>query len=152
MKQSPQTKKLEEILRSSRLVAEGFLGNDPRDLTEIIDTDMAALAQTNYTCRQLAERMREITERAARRLGAPIRVSNRLEASTDDARGVLICPWPHPVRCLKRNTTIEDLETGAKYHWSDLSIHMIEEHGFFQGKGSVFRLEPTELVKLLFSD
>jgi hypothetical protein len=34
--------------------------------------------------------------------------------------------------------------------WSDLSLHFIEAHGFFQGKGSPFRLEPRGLVEALF--
>jgi hypothetical protein len=34
--------------------------------------------------------------------------------------------------------------------WSDLSIHLIGAHGFFEGRGSFFRLEPAELVAILF--
>ncbi len=33
--------------------------------------------------------------------------------------------------------------------WTDLSIHLIETHAFFQGKGSAFRLEPAELAAFL---
>jgi len=39
MKQSPQDKNLEGMLRSGRLVAGGFLGTDTRSLEEIIAED-----------------------------------------------------------------------------------------------------------------
>ena len=45
MKESPQNKKLEEILRSSKLVAGGFMGNDDRSVSEIIDSDKNELSR-----------------------------------------------------------------------------------------------------------
>ena len=39
MKQSPDMQKLEQMLRSSVLVAGGFMGNDVRVVTEIIEAD-----------------------------------------------------------------------------------------------------------------
>jgi hypothetical protein len=35
-------------------------------------------------------------------------------------------------------------------HWSDLNIHLIAKHGFFEGKGSAFRIEPKELISTIF--
>jgi hypothetical protein len=29
---------------------------------------------------------------------------------------------------------------------------MIAEHGFFEGKGAFFRIEPAEIVSILFED
>ena len=40
MKQPPDMQKLEEILRSSNLVAGGFMGIDRRSISEIIDDDI----------------------------------------------------------------------------------------------------------------
>jgi hypothetical protein len=34
--------------------------------------------------------------------------------------------------------------------WSGPSLHFIEAHGFFQGKGSPFSLEPRDLVEVFF--
>jgi hypothetical protein len=62
----------------------------------------------------------------------------------------LVCPWPHPARFAKRVTTIRTAKTGRTIKWSDLNIHLIAEHGFFEGKGSTFRIEPGELIKVIF--
>ena len=53
-------------------------------------------------------------------------------------------------RFAKRVTTIKLTESGEAISWSDLNIHLIEEHGFFEGKGSAFRIEPGELVRVIF--
>jgi hypothetical protein len=36
-----------------------------------------------------------------------------------------------------------------KVFFTDLQIHLIEKHGFYQGKGSSYRLEPAELAEIL---
>ena len=64
MKQSPKMQKLEQMLRSSVLVVGGFLGDDTRTVTEIIEADAATLARLDVTAAQLAERMQEVTDAA----------------------------------------------------------------------------------------
>jgi hypothetical protein len=31
-----------------------------------------------------------------------------------------------------------------------LNIHLVEEHGFFEGRGAFFRIEPEELIRVIF--
>jgi Na+-transporting NADH:ubiquinone oxidoreductase subunit F len=150
MKESPQDKKLEEVLRSSKLAAGGFMGRDTRSVSEIVDADAAALSRLGFTREQIAARMRHITGVAKAGLGTWVRIDETLEAKVDEARGRLVCPWPHPGTFLKRITSLKVIETGASTRWSDLNIHLIGEHGFFEGKGSDFRIEPTELVRVIF--
>lgn len=149
MKESPQDKKLDEILRSSRLVAGGFMGCDTRSVSEIVDADEVQLSKLGFTRKQVAERMRQITNIAKTGLGTWVRIDESLEAKIDEARGLLVCPWPHPGTFLKRITSIRQTETGASIQWSDLNIHLIGEHGFFEGRGSNFRIEPAELVAII---
>jgi hypothetical protein len=68
----------------------------------------------------------------------------------DEAKGFLVCPWVHPGRFDKRVTTLKNIESGKTIRWSDLNIHLIARHGFFEGIGSAFRLEPAEFVRLIF--
>ncbi|MBW8035438.1 MAG: hypothetical protein FVQ79_07360 [Planctomycetes bacterium] len=149
MKQSPEMDNLEAVLRSSKLVAGGFLGSDRRSVCEIIEEDRRRLDNAGVGCKELAGRMREITDAAKRQLGGCVKVSDRLEAWVEEAKGVLVCPWPHSGGILKRITTVRNVETGETVTWSDLNIHLIEEHGFFEGKGSAMRLEPGEIVKMI---
>ncbi len=146
----PDEKKLNELLRSSRIVSGGFLGNDTRSVNEIILTDSVMLAGLEVDCKSLAKRMKQITARAAEGLGLWVKIDDNLQAKCDEARGMIICPWPHLKKCLKRTTTLRNIHTNSEITWSDLNIHLIEAHGFFEGKGSPFRLEPRELVLLLF--
>lgn len=150
MKQSPEMEKLEEVLRSSKLVAGGFLGSDRRSVSEIVEADARQMADVSVTCQELAERMREITDIAKRQLGRRVVISENLQVWTQEAKGALVCPWPHSGSIQKRITTVRNIETGETVTWSDLNIHLIEEHEFFEGKGSAMRLEPIQLVELIY--
>jgi hypothetical protein len=150
MKESPQNKKLEALLKSSKLVAGGFMGHDNRSVSEIVDSDKNELSRLGLTCEQVADQMQQITNTAKTGLGTWVRIDNNLEAKTDEARGFLPCPWPHAGRFVKRITIARRINTSETIQWSDLNIHLISEHCFFQGKGSNFRIEPKELIKMIF--
>jgi len=150
MKQSPSMRDLELMLRSSRIAAGGFLGNDARPLEEIIDADMVSLAHLGYTAAQVAERMRQLTALAVPQLGNPVAAEDNLSVISQDYMGSIICPWPHPVSLAKRITIVRRTDTGESIRWTDLGIHMIAEHGFFEGKGSAFRVDPAQLIKVIF--
>jgi len=150
MKESPQDRKLEGLLRSSRLAAGGFMGHDTRCIREVIDADAGELSRLGLTKEQVAERMREITEVAISGLGSWVQIGDDLAGKVDEAKGWLICPWPHKGKLAKRITTVKVIETGESIRWSDLNIHLIGEHGFFEGKGSGFRIEPRELTRIIF--
>jgi len=153
MKQSPRDKKLEEVLRSTKLVAGGFMGTDPRHPDEVIEQDAAMLEKLGITAARVAERMQVLTELSIPRLGNWIdHATLKLRIKSEDYKGSLVCPWPPPGRFDKRITTVEHTESGRQLVWTDLNIHMIAEHGFFEGKGAFFRIEPSEIVEILFED
>ncbi len=150
MKQSPNMRDLEFMLRSSRIVAGGFLGTDGRPLEEIIDADLVSLTHLGYTAAQVVDRMQELTALAIPELGNPIAVGDHLTVTSQDYMGRIICPWPHPMSLAKRITVARRTDTDESIRWTDLSIHMIAEHNFFEGKGSAFRVEPARLIKVIF--
>jgi hypothetical protein len=150
MKQSPDMQKLEEILRSSTLVADGFMGNDSRPVTEVIEADAAKLSKLDVSPEQLGARMSEITEVAKKALGTWAKVDEVRQAKIDEARGLMVCPWPHEARFAKRVTTVRRTDSSETIQWSDLNIHLISTHGFFEGRGSAFRIDPALLVRVIF--
>jgi hypothetical protein len=150
MKKSPQTQNLEEVLRSSKLVAGGFMGSDSRSVSEIIDSDAAVVAGLGTTAGEIARRMEEITNAAKSGLGCWVQIDAKRRARAAESKGTLVCPWPHPGSYHKTVTTVELTETGESIDWADLNIHLVVEHGFFEGKGSPFRIEPQELVRVIF--
>jgi hypothetical protein len=153
MKQSPRDKKLEEVLRSTKLVAGGFMGADTRHPIEVIEQDAGTLENLGLTMIQVAERMQELTDLAKPRLGNWIdSATQKVRIKSEDFKGALVCPWPHSGTYDKRITTVEQIETGKQIVWTDLNIHMIAAHGFFEGKGAFFRIEPAEIAHILFED
>lgn len=150
MKESPQSDNLEQILRSSKMAAGGFMGSDFRSVAEIIDADAFEVSKLGYTTRQLSTRMQEITYVAIRGLGTWVEVDAQHQAMVEEARGSIACPWPHLRRFIKRVTTVRRLDSDQTIRWTDLNIHLIAEHGFFEGRGSAFRIEPGKLVKVIF--
>ncbi len=150
MKESPQSRNLEQILRSSKMAAGGFMGSDSRSVTEIIDADTSEVSKSGYTIGQLSARMQEITDAAIRGLGTWIEIDAQHQAMVEEARGSIACPWPHRRRFVKRVTIVKHLGSGQTIRWTDLNIHLITEHSFFEGRGSVFRVEPVKLIKIVF--
>ncbi|MBN1392038.1 MAG: hypothetical protein JW947_04460, partial [Sedimentisphaerales bacterium] len=115
-----------------------------------IDSDIYELTRLEVTAEKIAERMMEITNAAIPALGDWVQIGRNLSAKVDEAKGWLRCPWQHPARFAKRVTYVKNIESGQSIKWSDLNIHLIEKHNFFEGKGSPFRIEPAELVKIIF--
>ena len=80
MKQPLDMVKLDEMLRSSRLVDGGFMGSDRRTAGEIIDADAVLLQKAGVGRKQLAGRMQEITDMAIKALGTQIVIDQQLSA------------------------------------------------------------------------
>ena len=149
MKQTVQMDKIQANMRKGVLTLEGFLGTDTRKLVDILVDDDAEVQRLGVTHGAIAHRMMELKEAGEKGLGEFIRVGNRIEVKVDSVRGKLPCPFGDPGIFGKVNTTVRDRLSGKEVTFTDLHIHMIMAHGFYEGKGSRFRLEPAQLVELL---
>ena len=149
-KKPPHTQRLEEILRSSKLVYGSFMGSDTRSASDIINADLAEISRLGVTSQHIAARMQEITDTAQTGLGNWVEIDKNHRAIIEEAKGIMVCPWPHPGKFAKRITTVELTESGQSIRWADLNIHLIAEHSFFEGRGSAFRIEPEKLIAVIF--
>ena len=149
MKQSPKLKLIQENMMPGSLSAHGFIGEDSRNLTDILRADAKSLKQTGITQEALADKMQELTDFGMRGLGRPTLMDSCFEIEVEDYMGKLPCPFRDNAKVNKRQTRVRRLDTGVIMRWTDLNIHMIKEHGFFEGHGSYYRLEPNELVRFL---
>lgn len=148
-KLSPHERAVREAMQPGRLTRDGMLGTDKRAISEIIAADAATLDRLGVTTESLVRRMRQISDFARSRLGDPATFENRLEVQAIEDRGSMPCPFQHPGRFPKCVITARDTTTGEQIMWSSLSEHMIEAHGFFEGAGSPFRVEPETAVRVL---
>jgi hypothetical protein len=151
MKQSPDDRKVMERMRPGVLCLDGFLGADSRTPWEIIDADSAIVEQLGLNHDEIAEGLREILGAAAAGMGALVRVGpdDRLEADYREAMGRIPSPWSGEGVFPKGEVSLSDPATGTTLHFTPLSVHLIEAHGFYQGRGSRYRLEPDELARML---
>lgn len=147
-KKDPRTKQIQEDMAPGSLTLVGFLGDDNRSVDEIIRQDEAVLQREGLEIKDIVKILKSLTFKGTDGLGEPVESGDYL-ITVDHFRGWLYCPFKHKKRVSKRNTTLYDKITGKTLLWSDLSLHLIEDHSFFQGRGSHFRMEPEELIEVL---
>lgn len=141
MKENPIESKVRQDM------PESFLGDDTRPIGQIVESDEAELNAAGLTAQQLAQEMRRLTMKGLESLGDDVPVDG-FHVRVEEYMGRIGCPFKHAVREAKRNTTSTNAR-GKVMTWTDMSIHLIETHGFFQGEGSPYRLEPLELAEFL---
>ncbi len=149
MKQTPELLEAERQMRPGMVSREGFLDADARPLRRILEEDDARVAALGLTHQQIADRLRYFADHAKRRLGARCVVDNVYQVQEHEVRGRIHCPWPHPSAFVKNAIFLQRLDTGEELRWSDLHVHMIEAHGFYEGEGSAWRLAPEKLKRVL---
>jgi len=149
MKQTVQMAEIQRKMGPGIITREGFLGADRRGLAEILDHDDAAVAHLGLTHRAITRRMAELRDAGAAGLGEFMAVKPHFEVRVDSVRGKLPCPFGDPGVFPKTNTTVRNLRQDREITYTDLHIHLISAHGFYEGRGSAFRLEPRELAEVL---
>jgi hypothetical protein len=138
---TPQ-KTLRELLGPSQFSAEGYLGSDPRSPEEIIEEDKQELKRLEVTKERIAIGLRELYVKADRAIGNPVKLSDSSTIILEEARGRIPSPFPGDGEFQKGQVKITDASSGQTFLITPLSIHLIEKHGFFQGRGSKYRIEP----------
>ncbi|MBN2559085.1 MAG: hypothetical protein JXB33_10060 [Clostridia bacterium] len=148
MKQGPRLEMIQENMKPGAYTAHGFLGDDDRMLKDILREDNSAVERHGISHGEIAAKMRYFTE-IGRRFPESTVTDGDFEITVDDHRGFIPCPFADNEKALKTNTRLYNKRTGETVYWSDLNIHMIMSHGFYEGKGSFFRTGPVELAKTL---
>jgi hypothetical protein len=149
MKQTEQMKEIQERMKPGVITLDGFLGSDERNLIDILVEDDAKVKRMGLTHERIAARMQELRDAGKDGLGDLISVAPHYEISVDIARGKLPCPFGHRGLIRKTIVQLRNIEIDREIVFTDMNIHMIAEHGFYQGKGSPFRLEINDLVTIL---
>lgn len=148
MKQNPALAAVLRRLAPGRLSLHGFLGEDERPLEEIIAADLAELAEAGVATQQIGDLLDELHRVADGSLEAPCAAcGGRAAVRVTEAMGWIPCPFACGFRAHK--AVVEVTAGSIALRFTPLQAHLIREHGFLQGRGSVFRVEPRDLVGLL---
>jgi len=148
MKQSPELKKIQDQLKRGAITPEGFLGTDKRNLIDILTEDDAQVNRLGLTHEDLAKKMKYLRDEGLKVVEDWTQIDH-FEVLTESMRGKFPCPFGHPGMVDKTNITVVNKKLDKKIFFTDLQIHLIEHHGFYQGKDSSYRLEPKEIVEIL---
>jgi len=149
MRQNPSLQDIQHNMKPGSLSAHGFLGDDMRNLADILSEDDSVVRKLDTTHKALADRMHYFTQCGKKGLGGPVIVDDIYEVVVEEYRGLISCPFRDHYRAAKKNTRITSLKTGQTVFWTDLNTHMICSHGFYEGRGSYFRINPEELAVIL---
>lgn len=149
MKQTPIYDEIQKQMAPGVITLDGFLGPDKRKLADIIAADEKLVHYANTTVEAIAERMQYFRDLGLKGLGEYISIEPHFEVRVDSVRGKLPSPFGGPGMYDKVNTTVVNKKLDKTIIYTDLHIHLIGDHCFFQGEGSRYRLEPLELIKIL---
>ena len=158
MKKSPEEQRIIERMLPGVFCRDGFLGSDRRSLGEILDADNSKVIGLGVTHKQIAAVLEGVLDRSVAACGGPADVADGIVAEFHEAMGRIPCPFGDGVyhkgevvltdRSTGRSTNIS-MATNIECHFTPLSVHMIAEHGFYQGVGSAYRIEPDVICRLL---
>ena len=148
MKQSPELDAAQQRMAPGVLTMDGFLGTDPRPLIEILQDDDGTARRLGLTHAEIGAAMAALTDRAVAALGAVVETGPHAVCACE-AMGKMPCPFGHPGLYYKTVVEAENTSTGETLMWSALQVHLVAEHGFYEGKGARFRVEPEVLARFL---
>lgn len=149
MKQSLQLTHIQEQMKPGVITLDGFLGTDTRNLIDILIEDDGVTRRCGRTHAAIADRMEYFRVKGAEGLGEFMDIEPNFQVRVDSVRGKLPSPFGGPGMYEKINTTVRNTRLGREITFTDLHIHFVRDHGFYEGKGSPFRLEPEDLITIL---
>lgn len=152
MKMSPEFAKAYANMQAGVLTADGFLGEETRNLVEIIEADEEKCSAIGLDIDDAVARLRHLLEEGRKGLGEPVTIEGKWLVTVSEARGHLASPFEDGIY-RKVNALIERAPggrpTGESLLVSDLSLHLMEKYHFLQGRGSSFRVEPEQIKRVL---
>ena len=146
--QDPYLDEVEKRMRPSGEHRVGFLGNDTRKLIQILTDDQGDVHALGLEDQIIATELRKLIRHGKKHWEGPVVVDDKYRVLVTQARGVVPCPWGDGL-FPKTHVEITRLDTNETVMITDLVIHMIETHGFYQGKGSKYRIEPKKIKDFL---
>lgn len=160
LKLSPRAlaERLQQMLDASTWAFEQEAYGDEPQIVPLVDESGETMGEEQLP-RQSRPTEEEIKIAGHRWLGGRfVRVAKRFEITRTFTCGWQDCPWREVVpgaceACSGSSASgdwqITNRRTGQQLAGPDLIVHLIAAHGFFEGRGTPYRVDPRELTALL---
>jgi len=150
---------LENRMRPGQFSEKGFLGPSER-LMDVLETDEKRLKELGVTYEELADALQRIIEEGDRKRGQNVKVNDKFVVKIEAYTGFQMCPFspdPHHFQCMAAGGVrfgsldwmILNIASGQVMHGPGIIVQPIRAHHFFEGFQSPYRVDPSELARLL---
>ncbi len=139
----------ELVAIEKRLRKGTYLKDDERPLARILEDDAAEANRLGLDVEAAGRLLRRLYEEGRKGFGDPVIVDDEFEVSVREDRGFLACPFGDRYPGRKAIIYAKNLTNGRTITYSVLACHLIEAHGFFQGQGSPWRVEPKDVHEFM---
>jgi hypothetical protein len=149
MKHNPADQLIRDRLEPGALSIKGFLGTDDRPIADIIAADTGEVEAAGLTVEVLGDFLEHlhVTADGAWESRIPM-FDGKISVRSDETLGQIPCPFACGASCHKAIIIVKDANGEDLMHFTPLDAHLIREHGFFEGKGSPYRIPPASLISL----
>jgi hypothetical protein len=124
-----------------------------------LEADAARLGQLGTTAAALGARLADLLASAEGSDWFQPRRYADYDVELRKRRGLITCPWAEDeyakcahgpgARPTANEFVVRRVRGGLALSGYELSAHLVRDHGFFGGAGTVFRIEPDDLAVLL---
>ncbi len=132
----------------------GFLGPDEKLLDVLAMDNKYVVEELGLTHQELARHLHDLAaigfwQQKHNRAGAEfVYHGRRFKVGVVTTRGTQLSPFRDGTDS-GSNATVENVETGKKLEYALLVPYMIERYGFYEGKGTPWRVDPKQVVEVL---
>jgi hypothetical protein len=133
---------------------QGFLGNDESLLEVLAADNQTIVEELGLTHQELARHLHAIAALGSwlRHCGKEgeefVYLGSKFKVSLRSFKGYQYSPF-HDGTKTDTDMEIENVATGKKLSCSLLVPYMIERYGFYEGKGTRYRVDPREIIEVL---
>ena len=146
--------KLEKVMRPGASSQKGFLGRDEKLLAVLAADNEYIVEERGLTHQELAKHLHVLGaigfwQARRKEAGNPfVYHGRRFKIEVTSTRGFQPSPFEDGTKS-GSNATLFNLDNGKKLEYALLVPHLIERYGFYEGKGTPYRVDPRSIVAVL---
>ena len=143
---------LEFDMRPGALARAGFLGDKEKLLDVLVDDNRTVVDKLGRSHTELAMPLRILgtyaQEKATKEPIEFVYRGHRFQARAEIAKAHIESPFEDGLST-NVSVTLWNLDNGKSLTYSMMVPHLIERYGFYEGHGTSYRVEPSDIVEVL---